>query len=80
MTFDHLWLLFPVTPLIWWAMFNSQRSIQLQLSLNGIGAVIVLGSLLFTTSFRDSTAAAAVLLDALAGLSDLDIKPRRESA
>ena len=76
MTLTNAYILPPMILLGSWAMFNSRRSGLTQLALRGIGALVLLGSSLSGDSLRGSTA--AVFMDAIASLSDVDLKPRCE--
>lgn len=71
-------LMLPLILLIWWALFNSRRSVLPQCALNCVGALALLGVGLSGSGLWHSAAPPAALLDALASFSDLDVKPRRD--
>ena len=76
MTFEHLWLLFLVFPPVLWTIFNSHRSHgSKRVLLKAVGAVILLLAFFLPGCFpQDSRAVANALADALAGLSEKELK------
>ncbi len=80
MPLNHSLVLLPIILLTWWALFNFHPKMLSQHALNGLGALALLGMGLSATGLWHSAAPPAALLDALAGFSDLDVKPRRESS
>ena len=76
MTFEHLWLLLLVFPPVLWTMFNSHRSHgSRRVLLKTVGALILLLAFFLPGCFpRDARAVANALADALAGLSEKELK------
>ena len=76
MTFESLWVLFPVVATMLWMILNCHRSRgsnRLVLEVFG-AALLLLAFCLQGFVLQTSTVPAKVLADALAGLSDTDLK------
>lgn len=81
MTFEHLWLLLLVFPPVLWTIFNSHRSHgSKRVLLKAVGTGILLLAFFLPDCFpRGSRGVANALADALAGLSEKELKRRRTS-
>ena len=78
MTFEQLWLFFLMVPPALWIMWNSRRGYRAHpFVVNLLGPLMLLACALPGCAFRESSAAAAVLIRALASLSDTDLRHGR---
>ena len=80
MTFEQLWLFLLMIPPVLWMIFNSRDSSSANsFVISIVGTMILLAICLPGFTLRLSNVTAGALVQALAGLSDTDLKHRRKA-